>query len=176
MKHLKRLAVVLSVLLLPCYVSAQQERGQIQNGLGVEITSSTGAKVTLYVLASNPTPENLFGVIHVASGQVARTQAGETISSFKFVPRIENNALRIEVSALVGNREQAIASYLAQKGETVRVSEASQFGTEAFEMKVVDARTIPAPRPIPALNFSVPNFSPNVPNYRWNVPNYKPNR
>ena len=166
MKQLKRLAVVLSVLLLPCYVSAQQEKGQAQNGLGVEITSSKGAKVTLYILASNPKPENLFGVISVPSGQVARTQAGETISGFKFVPRIENNALRIEVSALIGNREQVIASYLAKKGETVRVAEVSQFGIEPFEMKIMDARTIPAPKSIPALNFSIPNFSPNVPNYK----------
>jgi hypothetical protein len=174
MNHLKSLTVILSVLLLPCYVAAQQEKAQ--NGLGVEITSSEGAKVTLYVLASDPKPENLFGVINVPSGQVASTQAGETISGFKFVPRIENNALRIEVSALVGNRARAIASYLANKSETIRVSEVSQFGIEPFEMKIVGARTIPAPQSIPTFNFSVPNFNPNVPNYLPNVPNYKPNQ
>lgn len=153
-----------------------QETGKAQIGLGVEITSNKDTKVTLYVLPANPTPENLFGIIRVPGDQVVRSQAGEIISCFKFVPRIEDNALRIEVFALVGNRERAIVSYLAKRGETVRVSEASQFGVEPFEMKIVDARTIPAPQSVPAFRFSPPTLSPNVPNYRPNVPNYKPNR
>ncbi len=159
MKHLKSLAVILSVLLLPCSVAAQQERGQTQNGLGVEITSSDGAKATLYVLASNPAPENLFGIIRVPRGQVARTQAGEVISGFKFVPRLENNALRIEVSALTGNREQTIATHFANRGEKVRVLEMSQFGIEPFEMKIVDAQTMPAP---PRISPFTLDYNPNV--------------
>ncbi len=157
MKKLQRIIFVLFVLALPCFVAGQTT--EKQNGLGVEIISNKDAKVSLYVLASNPTPENLFGIIQVPNGQAARTQAGEKISGFKFVPRIENNALRIEVFALVGSREQALASYLAKKGETVRVSEVSQFGIEPFEMKIVDARTIPAPKSVSPFTL---NYNPNV--------------
>lgn len=146
MNHLRLLTTVLSVVLLPCYVAGQQEKGQPQNGLGVEITSSRGTKVTLYVSAANPTPENLFGIIPVPNDEVARSQAGETISGFKFVPRIEKNALRIAVLALFDNREHLIASYLANKGETVSVLEVTQYRIEPFRMKIVDARTIPVPQ------------------------------
>lgn len=158
MNHLKPFTVVLSVVLLSGYVSAQQEKGKTQNGLGVEITSKRGTKVTLYVLPANPTPKNLFGIIPTRGDEVVRSQAGETISAFKFVPRIEKDALRIAVFALVDNREHLIASYLANKGETVRVSEVTQYGGEPFEMKIVDAKTMPAPQPNFTFNFFVPEL------------------
>ena len=125
MKTLRGLIVVLSVLALPSYAVAQTQEDQ--KGLGVEITSGEGAKATLYVLASKPTPEDLFAVI----------------SGFKFVPRIENNAVRIDISALLEGKEERIASYLVRKDESVRVSEVPKFGGTRFQMRVVDASTMP---------------------------------
>jgi len=155
MKTLQKFILVLSVFVLPCYALAQTQ--EKQNGLGVEITSSKGAKATLYVLASNPAPENLFAVI----------------SDFKFVPRIENNALRIEVLALLDGREQKVVSYLVGKGETVSVSEVRKFGGEPFEMRVVDASTMPA------LRINSPfklDYNPNVYRRRSNGLDYNVNK
>ena len=171
MKRLKTLTLVLAFLFLPCYAGAQDKGEQTPDGLGVEILSGEGAKASLYVSASDPKPESLFAVMSVPAGKAIRTQAGETISGFKFIPRMEGDALRIEVSALIGGREQKVASLLATKSQVLRVSEVEQFGVGPFELKIVSARAVPAPekvaapagpslKVVPERNLVIPDHTP----------------
>jgi hypothetical protein len=131
------------MLLLSYNTLANPQNGQTHDGFAIEISSKEKSKVTLYVSASDPVPENLFGTMQILGNQKARTQRGEVISGFKFVPHIECDALRVKVYALIETQEHSIASYLLKKGQTIQATIISQFGVEPYQIRVTDAQAIP---------------------------------
>lgn len=139
----KRFLIFWVMLLLSYNTLANPQKGQTQDGFAIEISSKEKSKVTLYVSASDPVPENLFGTMQIPGNQKVRTQSGEVISGFKFVPHIECDALRVKVYALIETQEHTIASYLLKKGQTIRTTIISQFGVEPYEIRVTAAQAIP---------------------------------
>lgn len=157
MKLSKIFAVlVLTFTLSGLAVAQSKQQTSQKEGLGVIVSSSEGAKINLFVSSSDPNPKQLYGFIAVPKNQTAKTEDGRKIDAFKFTPRIENNLLRIDVTAMTGTEEQPVASYLAANNEKLRVAEMARYGAEPFEMQITDKNPLPDFQ----LNYSFPKLRP----------------
>jgi hypothetical protein len=151
MNKLRTIFVVLTIsLLVPLFVSAQQKQERTQNDLAVEIAFNVKEedKKPFYVPVTQAgASEGLFAIVQSPSNSQA--------PRFKVTSKIEGDAVRVEVFALLGNMnkmssvkeieempQEAVASFLARQGETIQVSEVTRFGVESLEIKVVSAKPL----------------------------------
>ncbi len=149
MNQFKRISVVLAVsLLLPLYAFAQQENETKQSDLAIEIAfvvKEENKKSFSVPVAKADASKSLFAIVQSPSNSQA--------PRFKVISRMEGDSIRVEVFALPGNMDkissvkqieempqEAVASFLARRGETVQVSEVTRFGVEPLEIKVVSAK------------------------------------
>jgi hypothetical protein len=151
MNQLRTIFVVLTIsLLVPLFVVAQQKQERTQNDLAVEITFNVKEedKKPFYVpVAQADASQGLFAIVQSPSNSQA--------PRFKITSKIEGDAVRVEVFALLGNMnkissvkeieempQEAVASFLVRQGETIQVSEVTRFGVEPLEIKVVSAKPL----------------------------------
>ena len=118
------------------------------NELEVEI-SRAGADAS-YVPALGEGPGR-YTVIR-ATGSPGAGASETRVYGVKVAPRLEGGAVRISLSILTGKfdevtsceqvkalREEAAATYLVRRGESVRVTQFEGLGIQPFEVKVVSA-------------------------------------
>ena len=149
-ERLLLVAVIAAGVFAPSYRAAGL-RGDSEtksNGLDVEI-SRAGAGAS-YVPALGEGPGR-YTVIRATDSTLAG--ASETrVYGVKVAPRLEGGAVRISLSILSGKfdeltdceqikalREEAAATYLVRRGESVHVTQFEGLGIPPFEVKVVNA-------------------------------------
>lgn len=143
MNQLRSVFFVLTALLLvPLFVSAQQEQKPDNLTLEIVFNDKEEDKKPFYVsVAQADASENLFAIV--------KSPGNPAAPHFKVTSKIEADAVKVEVFALLGNMnktftvkeieempQEAVASFLIRLGETVQVSEVARFGGKPLEIKV----------------------------------------
>ena len=128
--------------------SATQEVGR--NGLTVEIYYN-GELFRNHALLPTPPGHYVYSysIFRVPKGEVSNTREGDRVFAFQILPSLKGDSARVEILALLEDpdtvseahpmeriKKRPVASHLARAGETVRVSEMSQFGMRPLEIKI----------------------------------------
>lgn len=149
-KMLVLLAVVAAGVLVPGYraTGIGGDGGATSTELDVEI-SKAGAGASYVPALGEGTGR--YTVIRAAESTGTKA-SGARVYGVKVAPRLEGGAVRISLSVLAGEfdeaadceqikalREEPAATYLVRRGESVRVTHFAALGVEPFEVKVVSA-------------------------------------
>ena len=143
MKTLRRAiisTIVIAFLLVSQFAAAQQKPPSAAQpaGLALEVTYLEGALPAFQPVGkTGGTWYGRFGRVRAWTPPEGSLPA----RAVKIIPRIEEGAVRIDVSIYVGaqffDKELAVASYLLKESDKVTVEELVKFGVKPFEIAVV---------------------------------------
>lgn len=139
-----RMLVVTSILVLTYPATAERSIVETQgNGLGLEISMEGREQFTLSLAGKN-------------RRQAILPVNAAKISAVKVVSWVEGDSLKFDVLAVVDKlpesatcdnskelKAEQVGSYIAAKGEVVRISDFQKFGVAPFTVKVVAAAACP---------------------------------
>jgi hypothetical protein len=147
MKTLNGLIALTTLLAfqVPGLAHPQEEQPAAQqSALAVEVTYLKGTAPS-FLQIYEPAPDGKpRGSWYARFGRLPDWQPPEgslPTRAVQIVPRIEEDAVRIEVSVHVGkqffDKELRVASYLLREGENVSAEALTKFGVEPFEFRIV---------------------------------------
>lgn len=141
MKTLRRaiISTIVIAFLVGQFAAAQQKPSPAEPaGLALEVTYLEGALPAFQPVGkTGGTWYGRFGRVRAWTPPEGSLPA----KAVKIIPRIEDGAVRIDVSIYVGaqffDKELAVASYLLKESDKVTVEELVKFGVKPFEIAVV---------------------------------------